>query len=140
MSDVHFPLTADADFDDLPRTVRREKEARAKEARAAKMRERERREREEAARLEPTFDDDLPACLSRQRPTQPVYGDEPVAAAVQRFDVSFAHLVFFFFKAAIAAVPAAIILAVALFYIAKGAAVVFPDLATMKIIVSFAKG
>ncbi|WP_072396555.1 hypothetical protein [Hyphomicrobium sp. CS1GBMeth3] len=134
MSDVHFPLTADADFDDLPRTVRREKEARAREARAA--RERARRDHDEEARLEPTFGD-LPSYLSRQRPSPPAYGDEPIAAAVQRFDVSFLHLVTFFFKAAIAAIPALIFLAAALYYIGKGVAIFYPDLATMKILIAF---
>ena len=133
MSDVNFPLTADADFDDLPRTVRREKEARAREAR-----ERTRREQTER-RMEPTLGD-LPSCLSRERPTPPAYGDDPVAAAVHRFDVPFLHLVTFFLKAVVAAVPALILLGVILYFAGKGLEAYYPELVRMKIMITFPGG
>jgi hypothetical protein len=134
MSDVNFPLTADADFDDLPRTVRREKEARAREAREA--RERARRDRDER-RLEPAFGD-LPSCLSRDRPAPPpVYGDEPVAAAVRRFDVPFLHLMAFFLKAVVAAIPALMLLGVILYFAGKGLEAYFPEFVRMKIMIMF---
>lgn len=130
MTDANFPLTADADFDDLPRTLRREKEARAREAR-----ERERREREgpsmDAARGDP------PSYLFRPRTAPVAYGDEPLPAAVQRFDVPFVSLAVFFLKAVLAAIPALILLGAILYAMGKGLEAYFPDLVRMKILITF---
>jgi hypothetical protein len=133
MTDANFPLTADSDFDDLPRTVRREKEARAREAREA--REREQRERDgrsmDAARGDP------PSYLTRSRPAPVIYGDDPIPAAVRRFDVPFLHLTTFFLKAVLAAIPALILLGTILYFMGKGLEATFPDLVRMKVLITF---
>jgi hypothetical protein len=134
MTDTHFPLTADSDFDDLPRTLRREREARAREAREA--RERERRERE--GRMDSPLGDP-PSYLQRNR--APVaYGDEPLPAAVQRFEVPFLRLVAFFLKAVLAAIPALLLLGVLLYFAGKGLEAYFPELVRMKILITFPGG
>lgn len=126
MTDTNFPLTADSDFDDLPRTLRREKEARAREAR-------ERRDRErgtmDASRGDP------PAYVSRAMPV--VYGDEPVAASVRRFDVPFFHMMMFFMKAVVAAVPALMLLGAMLYFAGQALETHFPELLRMKILITF---
>jgi hypothetical protein len=131
MTDTNFPLTADSDFDDLPRTLRREKEARAREAREA----RERREREkqsmDASRGEP------PTYLARSHGSPVLYGDDPIAASVRRFDVSFIHLMMFFIKAVLAAIPALILLGAILYFAGRGLEAYFPDLVRMKVLITF---
>ncbi len=134
MTDTNFPLTADSDFDDLPRTFRREKEARAREAREARERqEREKRSMDGSLGEPPTY-------LARTRPAPAAYGDEPVAAAVQRFDVPFLHLVVFFMKCVLAAIPALILLGVILYFAGKGLEAAFPELVRMKIMITFPRG
>ncbi len=133
MTDVNFPLMADSDFDDLPRTLRREKEARAREARDA----RERREREKRS-MDASLGDP-PSYLARVR-APAAYGDDPIPAAVQRFNVPFTHLVFFFLKAVLAAIPALILLGVILYYAGKGLEAYYPDLVRMKIMITFPGG
>jgi len=130
MTDTNFPLTADADFDDLPRTLRREKEARAREA----------REREQRAREHSSMDSargDPPSYLSRPRQSPVPYGDDPVPAAVQRFDVPFVSLMLFLVKVVLAAVPALIVLGTMLYAMGKGLEAYFPDLVRMKILITF---
>ena len=131
MTDANFTLTADSDFDDLPRTLRREKEARAREAR-----ERERRERGE--RSMDVALGDPPSHLARTMPV--AYGDEPIPATVRRFDVPFLRLVFFFLKAVLAAIPALILLGVLLYFAGKGLEAYYPDLVRMKILITFPGG
>ena len=133
MTDANFPLTADSDFDDLPRTLRREKEARAREAREA----RERRERERRS-MDGSLGDP-PSYLAR-RAAPVAYGDEPAPAVVQRFDVPFLHLVKVFLKATLAAVPALILLGVMLYYAGKGLDAYAPELLRMKIMVTVPGG
>lgn len=120
MTDVNFPLTADSDFDDLPRTLRREKEARARQRQQQSL---------EARRGEP------PTYLAHAAP--PVYGDDPMPATVRRFDVSFVHLMMFFIKAALAAIPALILIGVVLYFAGQAIQTHFPDLVRMKILVTF---
>jgi hypothetical protein len=128
MTDANFPLTADSDFDDLPRTLRREREARAREAR-------ERRERE--TRMDPPLGDP-PSYLRNRAPA--IYGDEPMPAAVTRFEVPFFRLVFFFLKAVLAAIPAMILLGALLYAAGKGLEAYFPELVRMKIMITFPGG
>lgn len=133
MTDANFPLTADSDFDDLPRTLRREREARARQAR--ETRERERRERD--GRMESPLSDP-PSYLQRRAPV--AYGDEPVPAAVQRFEVPFLRLVAFFLKAVLAAIPALVLLGVLLYFAGKGLEAYYPELVRMKILITFPGG
>jgi hypothetical protein len=135
MTDANFPLTADSDFDDLPRTLRREREARAREAREREQREK--REREGRSGMDASLGDP-PAYLRRAVPV--AYGDDPVPAAVQRFDVPFLRLVAFFLKAVIAAIPALILLGVLLYFAGKGLEAYFPELVRMKILITFPGG
>jgi hypothetical protein len=129
MTDANFPLTADSDFDDLPRTLRREKEARAREAREAKDRREREKQSMDASR------GDMPSYLSRPMPI--VYGDDPVAATVRRFDVPFFHMMMFFIKAVLASIPALILLGVILYFGAQALEAYFPELVRMKILVTF---
>lgn len=130
MSEPQLSLTADADFDDLPRTVRRERDARAREAR-----EREARERDATLSAPP------PRYLGRDDPyARSASSDEPVPAAVTRFDVPFLRLVLFFFKAVFAAIPALIVLGVMLWFAGHILQTQFPELIKMKILITFPNG
>ena len=95
MSDTYFSLLADDHSDDLPRTLRRERDAREREAR-------ERAGKARAATLTHDF-----------RSQEPAFNAAPMAlapATVMRFDVPFTHLVRFFLKSALAALPALVLL------------------------------
>jgi len=138
MTDANFPLSADSDFDDLPRTLRREKEARAREARERQNRERDGRSMD--GRAMDAILGDPPSYLARGRSAPPIYGDDPIPASVQRFDVPFLRLVTFFLKAALAAIPALILLGVILYFAGKGLETYFPELVRMKIMITFPGG
>jgi hypothetical protein len=127
---MSIPLTADGDMEDLPRTVRREKEARAREAR-----EREAREREAQ-----------PSGLAAPAPEPVAYtasdayvypSEETYPATVRAIDVPFLKLVFFFIKAVFAAIPAMIILAILLWLGGQALEAAFPELLKAKILITF---
>jgi len=123
------------DTDDLPRTLRREKEARAREAR-----ERAARERAAAPTLSTGIDDDYSRPqpqIYRSAETETCIGNAPIAATVRAFDVPFARLVTFFLKAAIAAVPGVLLLGVILWFVGAGLEMAFPQLIKMKILIGF---
>ena len=122
------------DTDDLPKTFRREKEARAREAR-----ERAAQERAAAPSLS-TGPDDYSGPrpqIYRSADVDPRTGDAPPSATVRRFDVPFLHLVKFFLKAVLAAIPALILLGVILWFAGAGLQALFPQLVKMKILISF---
>lgn len=121
MTSTDFPLMADGGPDDLPRTLRRERE----------VRERAAREREAKARAA-TLTHDFGASDARNEPT-----GEAVAAAVTRFDVPFSHLVFFFLKAVFAAIPALIVLGVLLWFAGAVLKALYPQLLHMQILIQF---
>ncbi len=133
---MSIPLTADGDMEDLPRTVRREKEARAREAR-----EREAREREARAA------DAQPSGLSAPQPepvaytTADPYAAYPAAeaypASVRSIDVPFLQLMLFFLKAVFAAIPALIVLAGLLWLGGQALEAAFPELLKAKILITF---
>jgi hypothetical protein len=133
MSDTNFALSADSDFDDLPRTLRREKEARAREAREREAREKEGRSRDPMM-------SDAPSYLARPQYAPIAYGDDPLPATVKRLDVPFLQLVAFFLKAVLAAIPALILLGAILYFAGKGLEAYFPDLVRMKIMITFPGG
>jgi hypothetical protein len=126
------PLSDDSE--DLPRTFRREKEARAREAR-------------ERAAQERAANPSLPmGSEERSGPKPQIYAaadvsprleDLPVPASVRRFDVPFVDLVTFFLKAVIAAIPALILLTAILWFMGSALEAVFPSLIKMKILISF---
>ena len=140
MSEPNFGLLGDEGSDDLPRTFRREKEARAREAR-----ERAAQERAAAPSLSTAPDAYAPAPASvapqprvqANADMKPVIADMPYPAAVRRFDVPFMHLVTFFLKAVIAAIPALILLGVILGLGGGMLKTFFPDLVKMHINISF---
>ncbi len=92
MPEPSLPLPSDDPADDLPRTFRRERDARAREA----------REREEAARAR------------AQAGAAPAADSMPPAATVTHIDIPFARLVIFFLKAAVAATPAILLFGIIL--------------------------
>ena len=116
-------LSVDAD-DDLPRTIRRERDA--KEARERAARERDGRERLSL--------DALPIhAFERQTP----YGFAvPVPAApAGALDVPLGRLMAFFMKAAVAAVPALLVLVAAIWLLGHGLQMLFPDLVKLKVLI-----
>jgi hypothetical protein len=133
MASIDYPLSGD-EFDDLPRTIRREREAREREA----------RDREAFGRADPPF-------VSRAGPA-PEYGGafaaapdyagaayagEPVSAIVKRFDVPFIRLAAFFLKAVVAAIPALILLGAIIWLAGDILQTYFPSLLKMQIFIHF---
>jgi hypothetical protein len=122
------------DSDDLPRTFRREKEARAREAR-----ERAAQERAAAPSLstaQDAYSGPQPQ-VYRSADVEPHLGDMPIPASVRRFDVPFLQLAKFFIKAVLAAIPALILLGIILWFSGEAVQAVFPQLIKMKILISF---
>lgn len=123
MSEPHFPPIADGGPDDLPRTLRREREAREREA----------REREHAAAQQFGGGDAGYAATTGYMGA----GDDAPPARVTRLDVPFLHLVTFFLKAALAAIPALLLLSVIVWAIGHLVQVFFPQLLKMQILIWF---
>ena len=116
MSEPTLSMTAD---DDLPRTIRREREAQ----REARERERLAREREAAAAVSvPSIDHEGAYGVLASPP-----------ATVTDIDVPFFRLMTFFIKAVFAAIPALIALTALLWLFGQGLQTVFPQLLKMKI-------
>lgn len=138
MADPTFSQMTEEHADDLPRTFRREKEAREREAR-------ERAARERAAA--PTLSSHPDPYAAPANPkiyaepaspgtVAPVIGvGVPQPAVVRAFDVPFMHLVTFFLKAVVAAVPALILLMAILWGIGQALELFFPELVKMKILI-----
>jgi hypothetical protein len=117
-------LSMDAD-DDLPRTIRRERDA--KEAREREARDREARER---LSMEPSGF----TVFEPQIRYQPAAAAASAAAAMG-LDVPFSKLMTFFIKAVFAAIPALLILTALLWISAVGLQALFPDLVKLKVLV-----
>ena len=116
MSEPTFSMTAD---DDLPRTIRREREAQ----REARERERLAREREAATAVSaPSIDHEGGYGALASPP-----------ATVTDIDVPFLGLMTFFIKAVFAAIPALIMLTALLWLFGQGLQTFFPQLLKMKI-------
>jgi hypothetical protein len=124
MPEPTLSMTAD---DDLPRTIRREREAREREARERESREREARDR-----------------LAREKHTAPlpmldsVAGDLALpapAVTVTAFDVPFARLAAFFMRAAFAAIPALLVVMAFLWVFGQALQTFFPQLLKLKILI-----
>lgn len=118
MTNRNLPLPADGGVDDLPRTLRRERDARA----AAQ------RDRDQGLPPEQTY--------ARPDPLDQ-FRDEPQAAVVTRLKIPFFSLVGFFIKAVFAAIPALIILGVLLWGGGQILKTYFPQLVQMQIVVTF---
>lgn len=124
MASVDFPLMADEGSDDLPRTLRRERDARERAA----------REKEQKARAA-TLTHDFGASDLRHEPA--LSADAGTGVAVSRFDVSFGHLMMFSIKAVLAAIPAMMLLGVLLWFAGALLKSYYPQLVHMQILVSF---
>ncbi len=61
----------------------------------------------------------------------------PYPASVRRFDVPFMHLVTFFLKAVLAAIPALILLTAVMWGIGALLQLFFPELIKLKILIGF---
>jgi hypothetical protein len=110
MPEPTFAMTAD---EDLPRTIRREREARERQA----------RERQAAAL--PAFDWHVAA--AREVPAS--------AATVVDIDMPFIKLAMFFMRAAFAVIPALIVLTAILWVFGQTLQLFFPQLLKMKILI-----
>lgn len=124
MASVDFPLMADEGTDDLPRTLRREREAR----------ERASREKEAKARAA-TLTHDFGA--SDANDDRRSHADPGSATAVTRFDVPFGHLMMFSIKAALAAIPALALLGALMWVAGAVLKAYFPELIHMQILITF---
>ena len=118
MTNTDIPLTADSDFDDLPRTLRSERER-------------------QAATAAPTIQD---YDMRDQHYSHVDAADEPVAARVTRLDIGFFRLMMFLIKAVLASIPALFLLAVILWFAGQALQVFFPELVQMKILITFPGG
>ena len=107
-------LSMTADEDDLPRPIRRERDAREREAR-------------ERAAVVPTG----PTALECSHD----YAMPAPAATVTDFDVPFSKLMMFFIKAVFAAVPALLLLTAMLWLFGQGLQATYPQLLKMKILI-----
>lgn len=126
MASVDFPLSADEASDDLPRTLRRERDARQRAAR-------EKEDKARAATLTHDFG------RSDERPGQMFATDAGAGVAVTRFDVPFLHLMLFSIKAVLAAIPALVLLGVLLWFAGALLKTYYPELVHMQILISFPK-
>lgn len=128
MADPDFPLMADDEMDDLPRTLRRERAA---------------REREAMGRDGGGLGDGRAAPAPELgAPMDPHYGaagyeEEPMPAEVQRLNIPFLHMMVFFIKAVLAAVPALILLGAIIWGAGEILQHYFPWLVKMKIVILF---
>ena len=112
MVDTHSALAADGGPYDLPRTLLREREKQEREAR-------QQAQAQASVGLEH-------ACA-----------DGAVRAMVTRLQLPFLRLVFFFIKAAFAAIPALAILSVILWIAGHLLQLYFPELVKMQILIQF---
>jgi len=117
MTDTNFPLSPASDMDDLPRTLRRE------------------RERQKAAAQGSVPSSGLLASGNSYSAVTPVSSDDLVPASVQRLDVPFWRLVLFFMKAVLAAIPALILLGAILWGMGVALKTFFPWLIQAEFII-----
>ena len=123
MTDANFSLMMDEALDDLPRTVRRERDAQ----RAA----REDEARKHAAKLTYGFSSGV------SRDDYDGAERDAMPAVVTRFEVPFVRLMLFYIKALFAAVPALIILGGLLWLAGDVMRTLFPWLVKMQILIRF---
>jgi hypothetical protein len=128
VTNSHFSLTADDGIDDLPRTLRREREARER----AKREEEERKRR---ATLTHDFEPGPPAAAHSGYPGPGPAEHDAVPAVVTRFDVPFVRLMTFFIKAVFAAIPALIILGALLWLAGDVLKGMYPGLINTEVII-----
>lgn len=137
-----FAISPDvAEFDDLPRTLRRERD----------MREREKREREEREKrqlrtaaadgedLRKPFEPAPSLFVPRDADLddRPAFDGGYPAATVKRLEVPFLHMMAFFLKAVVAAIPALILLTAIMWGMGQVIKIFFPWLLQAQIFIQF---
>jgi hypothetical protein len=135
ISETDFTHATDGGPDDLPRTLRRERDAREREAREREHAERQERERqarerawaEAASYVGPRYPSSDPYALAQA----------PVSGSVNRLDIPFFHLMGFFIKAVLAGIPALILLGALLWGAGHLLQIYFPQLVKMQILILF---
>ena len=128
MAEHDIPLTGVEDLDDLPRTLRRERAAQEKRA----------RERgKTAAQKHRSKRSDLGTHIEPQYGPDAYVEENPYPAVVRQLDIPFVHLMMFFLKAAIAAIPALIVLGALIWLSGEILQQFFPWLIKMKILIQF---
>jgi hypothetical protein len=110
-----------ADEEDLPRTIRREREARDREA----------REKAPVTPVVPTGPT-MPTALEHSGGN---FRLPAPSATVTAFDVPFGKLMKFFIKAVFAAIPAMLLLTALLWLFGQGLQSAFPQLVKMKVLI-----
>ena len=128
-------LTIMADDDDLPRTLRREKEAQEREARERLAAERSR----QPDQVHPLERGATPAYRAAETDDYGYAATETGTSSgnevtVTRLEIPFLHLMLFFLKAVFAAIPALILLGVLLWLAGDLLMAYFPQLVKMQII------
>jgi hypothetical protein len=119
--------------DDLPRTLRRERESQARRA---------------ASTSNAANDDQSAPVLALNSPSEPVanipsMGRRPIRddttdharSTVTRLEIPFLHLMAFFLKAVIAAIPALILLLALLWLAGEALTATFPDLVKVQVLI-----
>ena len=124
MAEPTFSNVEGGPHDDLPRTLRREREAQARRAREKEFGE---------PVIKPPIEPDSPA--PRFEPEPVVDFDDPPEATVTRLDIPFVHLMLFFLKAVIAGIPALILLLAILWGIGEILTATFPELIKVKVLI-----
>lgn len=142
MTSTDFAVASDlADFDDLPRTLRRERDMRERE-------KREREDREKLSRKAAAPERDEPGKSFEPAPSlfvprdadidaRPELGTDYPAATVKRFEVPFFHMMAFYLKAVVAAIPALILLTAILWGMGQAIKIFFPWLLKAQIFIQF---
>jgi hypothetical protein len=144
MAEPRFSNVVAGDIDDdLPRTLRREREAQARrareqdESRRAREQDESRGSRENELTQKAVLTPDI-----APPPFEPDHYDyddlEPAPATVTKLDIPFLHLMMFFLKAVIAGIPALILLLAILWGIGEVLTATFPELIKMKILIGIA--
>lgn len=133
MSEALTQGALDSAADDLPRTLRREREARYREAM-----QKAQRERDDNSEL------DGPGIAAALAPEPRFVVPDPITLAgeaqpamVTAIRMPFLQLVAFFLKAVLAAIPALILLGVILWGLGTLLQLVFPSLVKMRIFIDF---
>jgi hypothetical protein len=121
VADSNFAMT---DTDDLPRTLRREREARERAAREA-----------EARKRNATLTHDYDANHRSVAADGPAHVQGAAAGIVTGFDVPFFHLMRFFIKAVFAAIPALIILGMLLWFAGAALKSAYPGLVHTEVVI-----
>lgn len=130
MAEPRFSNVADIDADDdLPRTLRREREAQARRAREQDHGE------VPAPQASPIQQDAPPPHFE---PQSHDYEDDP-PATVTRLDIPFFHLMTFCLKAVIAGIPALLLLLVILWGLGEIVQATFPELVKMELLIRMPK-